>query len=205
MVLYKIKSSYKDLINIKQGSKPYSISQIEWWLMKYYEFYKQCKKSNNQYCQKCEKAIQLKLPTDCLLSPKYCVKSNEVKEFITFYDTLDEITQVHRLSNKCYMVYEDYSFSVCTDEDCTEWTVKHYNLWTQLHYFFYNYVEDEQEFIEIQEIPNTNIQLIINKEDFRIIEGFYSAYHEAYYIKDLYPEKRHEIELKMNSNEKRNS
>ena len=192
-----IKFSYKDRQHIKQGNRVYSIAQIEWWLMKYYDLFKLVTGTYTTLCDNCKVLEDENLLIDCLAKPGYCNKKVEFKIFIGFYNTLDDITQIHRLSDVCYMAYEDYSFLVCTDEDCTEWTVKHYNLWTQLHYFFYNYIEDEQEFMEIQEIPNTNIQLTINNEDFRIIIAFYNAYYEAYYVKDLYPEKRQEIERKI--------
>lgn len=195
--MVKIQSSYKDLKNIKQGNRVYSIAQIEWWLMKYYDLFKLVTGTYTTLCDNCKILEDENLPIDCLSKPEYCNKKEEFKTFIGFYNTLDEVTQIHRLSDVCYMAYDYYSFMVCVDEDCRDWTIKYHYLWEQLHEFIYEYLEEDKKYLSITNTPNSSIEVNINKEDFRIIIAFYNTYYEAYYMKDLYPEKRHEIEKKI--------
>ncbi len=197
----KILSSYQDLQNLKQSTQHLSIAQVEWWLMKYYELYKQIQETNRQYCTKCVNALNKGLPKDCLLNPDYCVKADANLKFTGFYETLDDLTQIHRLSEKCYMAYDDYFFLICANEDCRDWTIKYYHLWERLHLFYFNYVEEESNALSPVKIPNTDNEVTISKDDFKFIIKFYESYYEAYYTKDLYPEKRLEIEAKINNNE----
>lgn len=193
-------NSYKSLQSLKEYNKPYSISKIEWWLMKYYELYRESVKNNQQYCEKCMEYINNKLPTDCLLNPGYCVKSEEATKFIRLYDTLDEVTQIHRLSQQCFAGYDEYSFLVCVEEDYRHWTINYYDLWEKLHYFFcIYYQEDETKHLSITNIPSSDFEISIERDDFRIIIAFYEGYNKAFYEEGLYPEKRLEIEQKMNT------
>ena len=97
--MVKIKSSYKDLINIKKGNNSFSIAQIEWWLMKYYKLFKLVTGRYNTLCDNCRILEDENLPIDCLSNLEYCNKKVEFKTFIGFYNTLDEVTQIHRLSD----------------------------------------------------------------------------------------------------------
>ncbi len=196
----QIKHSYQDLQNLKQNILQLSIAQIEWWLMKYYELYKQILETNKKYCLKCINDLNKGLPSDCLLNPDYCVKSDANLKFIGFYETLDDLTQIHRLCEKCFMAYDDYSFLVCANEDCRDWTIKYYELWERLHLFYFNNVEKSNGLSPVK-IPNTDNEVTISKDDFKFIIKFYESYYEAYYTKDLYPEMRLEVEAKINNNE----
>lgn len=162
--------------------------------MKYYDLYKLVTGTYNTLCDNCKVLEDENLPIDCLSKPEYCNKKVEFKTFIGFYNTLDNVTKIHRLSDVCYMAYDYYSFMVCVDEDCRDWAIKYHYLWEQLHEFIYEYVEEDKEYLSITNIPDSSFEVGIDKEDFRIIIAFYNAYYEAYYVKGLYPEKRQEIE-----------
>lgn len=201
MVLYNykqiLKDSYVDLKSINPDFKVFSIAQIEWWLMKYYDLFKLVTGTYTTLCENCMVLEDENLPIDCLSNPEFCNKKVEFKTFIGFYNTLDEVTQIHRLDNKCYMAYDAYTFLVCVDEDVSGWVKQYCNLGMKLSMFYYNYLdysgkEDEKD-LHIVNAPDNSFGVMVNRGDFKNILKFYEVFSELFWNQKLYPEKLEEL------------
>lgn len=189
--MQKIKSAYLELKNMNKSSK-YSISQINWWLLKHGDLYKNIIKNQNVICNVCLELEAENLPYDCLLKPNYCNKNPELQAFGNFYDELDKATELNKLESKCFIAYDEYTFLNCVDEDLRGWVIKNYDIYEKLGIYFFEYLEfnaSDVKNLHIAEAPDKSFGVDIIEEDFKSAIRFYDVYDDLYNNKKLYPEK----------------
>ena len=187
----QIISAYIEIKNLNVGFV-YTIAQVNWWLLKYSDLYKNIVNSQNALCDVCLELQAENLPYDCLLKPDYCNKNSKYQSFIKFYDELDKATELNKLEEKCFNVYEEYKFLNCIDEDLRDWVIKHYDVYEKLGVYFFEYLEfnsSDVKNLHIAEAPDKSFGVDIKEEDFISAIRFYDVYHDLYYNQKLYPEK----------------
>lgn len=162
----EIEKAYFELKNLNVGYV-HSIAQINWWLLKYGYLYKTVSKISS-------------------------FKNPELTSFIKFYDELDQATKLHKLEEKCFLAYDEYTFLHCINEDLRDWIIKHYDVYEKVGTYFYSYLEfnsEEDKNLHIVEAPDESFGVAVREEDFKSAIKFYDVYHDLYYNKKLYPEK----------------
>ena len=190
-MIQAIRIAYSELQNLVDGYK-YSIDQINWWLLKYGDLYKQISSANNKLCKICLENSEENLPYDCIRKPDYCTKRPELGSFIQFWDELDKATQLHKLETKCMMVLDEYYMLVCIEENLRDWVVKNYDIFYQIGAYFSGYMEfnaQGDKSLHIVEAPDLSFGVNIREDDFKSSIRFYDVYHDLYYNQKLYPEK----------------
>lgn len=183
--------AYTELNNLNKGHV-YSIAQINWWLLKYSDLYKNIIIVHNQLCDICLELKSQNLFINCLLKPNYCNKREEYQGFIKFYDELDQVTELHKLEEKCYLAYDEYTFLQCINEDLRNWVIKHYGIYEKLGIYFFRYLEfnsKDDKKLHIAEAPDETFGISIQEEDYFNSIKFYDVYYDLYENKKLYPEK----------------
>lgn len=162
----QIDNAYFELQNLVDGYV-YSIAQINWWLLKYDELYKLALKNSS-------------------------FKKLELQSFIKFYDELDQATKLHKLEQKCYMAYDEYTFLLCVNEDLRDWVIKHYDVYEKVGTYFYSYLSynsKDDKNLHISEVPDESFGVAVREEDFKSAIRFYDVYYDLYNNQKLYPEK----------------
>lgn len=190
-MISKIALAYSELQNLVDDYR-YSIDQINWWLLKYGDLYKQASANNNKLCQICLEASEENLPYDCIRKPDYCTKRPELGLFIQFWDELDKATQLHKLETKCMMANDEYYLLVCIEENLRDWVVKNYDIFYQIGAYFAGYMEfnaQGDKSLHVVEAPDLSFGVTIREDDFKNSIRFYDVYHYLYYNQKLYPEK----------------
>ncbi|CAM3399025.1 hypothetical protein FLLO111716_08275 [Flavobacterium longum] len=190
-MLNKLNQAYSELQNLVNGHR-YSIDQINWWLLKYGDLYKDVSKNNNKLCQICLEGSEENLPYDCIRKPDYCTKRPELGLFINFWEELDKATQLHKLEKKCQRAFDEYCNLICLDEELRNWVVKHYHIFYQIGAYFSAYMEfntNGDKSFHVVEAPDLSFGVTVREDDFNSSIKFYDVYHDLYYNQKLYPEK----------------
>ena len=187
----QIISAYTELKDLNEGFT-YSIAQINWWLLKYSDLYKEIVNSQNVLWNVCKELQAENLPYDCLLKPDYCNKNSELQFFVKFYDELDKATELNKLEDKCFNANDEYYFLICIEEDLKDWVIKHYDVYEKSGVYFFEYLEfnsSDVKNLHIAEAPDKSFGVDIKEEDFKSSIKFYEVYDDLYHNKKLYPEK----------------
>lgn len=176
------------------SSKVYSTDYLNWWLLKYTDFYKMCIKKNSKLCEKCVKAEQQGLPYDCILKPSYCVKNSDLSKFINLYDELDNLTSIFKYETYCDTAINNYSHLRQEDEMRT-WLISHYTTWNDILFMFcVDYLDTDSNDIDIRLCSTSDFSISLSRINFNKIEEFTHLCNVLFYERKLYPEKLKELE-----------
>ncbi len=168
----------------------YSIAQVNWWLLKHGDLYREVSNTYNKLCNDCLDWQAKGLPIDCLSKPVYCNKNSDFHSYIKFYDELDKATQLNKLEQQCFNANDEYL--LCSKEDLRDWVIKHYDIYEKLGTYFFGYLEfnsKDDKNLHIAEVHDKSFGVDIRAEDFKSSLRFYDVYFDLYDNQKLYPEK----------------
>ncbi len=171
-----INKSYQELLNFGNIYKPYPIYIIKSWLEKYNDLYQKCEKSYYLLCNNCKISKEQGMPYYCICNPEYCNKKEYKNDFLKLYDTLNDIVQIHKHYDKYALAYDNIATDLLNGEVCSDLTIKYVELWNSLHFFYSEYINDDEDNLSITKIPNTNFEITLIKEEFELIYTFYECY-----------------------------
>ncbi len=160
------------------NSKVFSINEIEWWLLKYSDFYKSTYDFvQRQHIFKTDNGSIVRLPPLGKLTDK--------EKFLELYKALDTISEFHR--NEKYFEQEltEYQKIKNSQSDLKKWVVKNQDLGADKYVcFLVDYLDysENAEHLNIYIRSSKEIEIYVDRQDFRNTIEFLEKFNELYWI-----------------------
>ncbi|WP_282136019.1 hypothetical protein [Seonamhaeicola maritimus] len=172
-------SRYINELQSLSSDSIFSIAQIEWWLLKHEGDYHKAKHINDsKYLYEIEGRI-VRLP-DSFGNP-----TNEEK-FIDVYKRLNDLTQLHR--NESYFKQEMAIYHNLKDkpEKVKQWLEKNERFGADTYVtFLIDYLDydinDEEYHLKVFFLNNEELDVYVNREDFKYTLEFLQKFNELYW------------------------
>jgi len=183
-----MKSILKDL-----KGKPLSITKVEWWLLKYSDFYK--KTSDFVYSQhlfKMDDGSIVRLPP--------FGEPTDQDKFLDLYKALDIICEFHR--NEKYFEKEltEYQKIKDSQSDIKNWIAKNEDLGAEKYVcFLVDYLDysENAEHLSVYVHSSKDLEIYIDRQDFKNTIEFLEIFNELYWEKEILPESLERIRNEM--------
>ena len=169
------------------------ITQVEWWLLKYSDFYK--KTSDFVYSQhlfKMDDGSIVRLPP--------FGEPTDQDKFLDLYNALDTICEFHR--NEKYFEQEltEYQKIKDSQSDLKNWITKNEDLGAEKYVcFLVDYLDysENAEHLNIYAHTSKELEIYIDRQDFRNTIKFLEIFNELYWEKEILPESLERIRNEM--------
>jgi len=169
------------------------ISQVEWWLLKYSDFYK--KTSDFVYSQhlfKMDDGSIVRLPP--------FGEPTDQDKFLDLYKALDTICEFHR--NEKYFEQEltEYQKIKDSQSDLKSWIAKSEDLGAEKYVcFLVDYLDysENAEHLSVYVHSSKDLEIYIDRQDFRNTIEFLEIFNELYWEKEILPESLERIRNEM--------
>ena len=169
------------------------ISQVEWWLLKYSDFYK--KTSDFVYSQhlfKMDDGSIVRLPP--------FGEPTDQDKFLDLYNALDTICEFHR--NEKYFEQEltEYQKIKDSQSELKNWIAKNEDLGAEKYVcFLVDYLDysENAEHLNIYAHTSKELEIYIDRQDFRNTIKFLEIFNELYWEKEILPESLERIRNEM--------
>ncbi|WP_418637842.1 hypothetical protein [Winogradskyella sp.] len=173
--------------------QPLSIAKVEWWLLKYSDFYK--KTSDivyNQHFFTTDDGSVIRLPP--LGEP------TDQEKFLDLYQALDTICEFHR--NEKYFEQEltEYKKIKDSQSDLKKWIAKNEDLGTEKYVcFLVDYLDysENAKHLSVYVHSSKNLEIYIDQQDFKNTIEFLEIFNELYWEKEILPESLERIRNEM--------
>lgn len=169
----------------------YSISKVEWWLLKYSDFYKKTYDFvYSQHLFTLEDGTVIRLPP--------FGKPTEEEKFLDLYEALDTISEFHR--NEKYFEQEltEYHKIKSSQSDLKSWVAKNEDLGEEKYVcFFIDYLDydgnDEEEHLSVYVHCLKEFDIYIDRQDFQNTIDFLEIFNELYWVQEVILESLEQI------------
>jgi len=169
------------------------ITQVEWWLLKYSDFYK--KTSDFVYSQhlfKMDDGSIVRLPP--------FGEPTDQDKFLDLYNALDTICEFHR--NEKYFEQEltEYQKIKDSQSELKNWIAKNEDLGAEKYVcFLVDYLDysENAEHLNIYAHTSKELEIYIDRQDFRNTIKFLEIFNELYWEKEILPESLERIRNEM--------
>jgi hypothetical protein len=178
-----LKTSILDLKDLS-ASNIYQIPQIEWWLLKYSDFYKKTYDFvYNQHLFKMDDGTTVRLPP--------FGEPTEQERFLDLYKALDTISEFHR--NEKYFKQEltEYQKNKDSQSDLKNWIAKNEDLGAEKYVcFLVDYLDysENAEHLNIYVHSSKELEIYIDRQDFKNTIEFIEIFNKLYWIQEILPE-----------------
>lgn len=148
----------------------FSIQEVEWWLLKYSDTFK---------------------------------KDKENADFYELYSQLDELTEYHKLENYAKEQLNEFKRIKGCQEKIKQWLIKNEKIASQnlacLLTDYLDYSVNEKDNVNLLTYRNgkEEIEIFVDRQDFRNLIEFKELFDELYYVKKLYPKGLKKIDEEM--------
>ncbi|GAA4244942.1 MULTISPECIES: hypothetical protein [Winogradskyella] len=164
----------------------YSISKIEWWLLKYSGFYKKIYEFvYSQHLFTSEDGSVIRLPP--IGNP------TDDEKFLELYKALETISEFYK--NEKYLEQEMVGYQKIKNSksDLKKWVAKNENLGAEKYVCFLidylDYDENDQEEHLIIFVSNLKeLNIYVDRQDFKNTIEFLEIFNELYWVQEILPE-----------------
>jgi hypothetical protein len=173
-----------------QNKGLFSIAKIEWWLLKYWELYKDlkddCMCRGNECCMY---AIG-----HCTWTPK-----SEEQVFIDLYEKLDEFSRYHRREDYAKKELESYNLIRSDQIKLKEWVRRNELIGADECFEFlivyHDYCENP---INLKVLDNKLLgyEVFVDRNDFISLIEFMEIFSDLFWVKEIYPESEILVRIK---------
>ena len=187
-----LKTSFLDLKELS-ASNIYQIPQIEWWLLKYSELYK--KTSDFVYSQHL-----LKMDDGSIVRLPPFGEPTDENKFLDLYKALDTICEFHR--NEKYFEEEltEYKKIKDSQSELKNWIAKNEDLGAEKYVcFLVDYLDysENAEHLNIYINSSKELEIYVDRQDFRNTVEFLEIYNELYWVKKILPENMNKTKIEI--------
>ena len=173
--------------------KVYSITKIEWWLLKHSDLHK--KTSDFVYSQhlfKMEDGSTVRLPL-------FGEPTDEDK-FLDLYKALETICEFHR--NEKYFEQELTEYQKIKDSqtDLKNWIAKNEDLGAEKYVcFLVDYLDysENAEHLSVYVHSSKDLEIYIDRQDFRNTIKFLEIFNELYWVQEILPKNLNKTKIKI--------
>jgi len=180
--MIQFNSILKEFENFVDG-KVKSMPEIEWWLLKYSECFKETHKS---YCNQ----YLFEFPDGTVLRDAPILKPNHLLDFLNLYDALDQLSKIHR--NEKYYEEEINEYYKIKDSKIKlkNWVEKNEkygnndlaSFWVD----YLDYSENEEEIYHLSVYTRTeqDFEIFVQRENFKSLIDFKNIFDALYYVQN---------------------
>ena len=169
------------------------ITQVEWWLLKYSDFYK--KTSDFVYSQhlfKMDDGSIVRLPP--------FGEPTDQDKFLDLYNALDTICEFHR--NEKYFEQEltEYQKIKDSQSELKNWIAKNEDLGAEKYVcFLVDYLDysENAEHLNIYAHTSKELEIYIDRQDFRNTIKFLEIFNELYWVQEILPENMNKTKIEI--------
>jgi hypothetical protein len=179
-----MKTNFSTISSFFNEQKIFSINKIEWWLLKYSDFYKKTYEFvYSQHLFTTDDGSVIRLPP--IEKPTYQEK------FLDLYKALDTVSKFHR--NEKYFEQEliEYQKIKASHSDLKNWIVKNENLGADKYVcFLVDYLDysENAEHLNIYIHNSKELEIYIDRQDFRNTIEFLEIFNELYWVQEILSE-----------------
>lgn len=181
-----MKTNFSAVSSFFNEQKIFSINKIEWWLLKYSEFYKKTYDFvYSQHLFTTDDGSVIRLPS--------FGKPTDQEKFLDLYKALDTISEFHR--NEKYFEQEliEYQKIKSSQTDLKKWVTKNENLGADKYVcFLIDYLDydknDEEVHLKIFLLESKELEIYIDRQDFKNTIEFLEIFNELYWVQEILPE-----------------
>lgn len=177
-------------LNFFRSKKVFKIKEIEFWLFKNSENFKEIK----SFCI-CNSE------NDGL--PCICEINNNEAVFLSIFRSLDELTEYHKLEKFAREQLLEFKKISENQRKIKYWLIKNEKIASQdlacflIDYLDYSENEEDNINLLVYRDVNHKIEIFVNRQDFENLIEYKELFDELYYIKKLYPEGLKKIDEEM--------
>jgi len=177
------KANLENLLKLSDNNV-FKISKVEWWLLKYADFYKKSYDFvYSQHLFKMDDGSTVRLPQ--------FGQPTDQEKFLDLYKALDTICEFHR--NEKYFKQEltEYQKIQDSQSDLKNWIAKNEDLVAEKYVcFLVDYLDysENAEHLNIYVHTSKEIEIYIDRQDFRNTIEFLEIFNELYWEKRILPE-----------------
>ena len=169
------------------------ITQVEWWLLKYSDFYK--KTSDFVYSQhlfKMDDGSIVRLPP--------FGEPTDQDKFLDLYNALDTICEFHR--NEKYFEQEltEYQKIKDSQSELKNWIAKNEDLGAEKYVcFLVDYLDysENAEHLNIYIHSSKELEIYVDRQDFRNTVEFLEIFNELYWVQEILPENMNKTKIEI--------
>lgn len=181
----------------------FSIQEIEWWLLKYSDLYKECKdtydaKHSDPIFRNDDGSV-IRLPS--MGNPSY------IEKVLDLYEALDTLTEYHKDEQYFEQELVEYQKIKSSKPNLKKWVAKNESLGADKYICFLieylDYDKDgQEEHLKVSVYTSKEIEIYINRQDFKNTIDFLEIFNELFWRQEIYPESSilTRIEKEMNEN-----
>lgn len=169
------------------------ISQVEWWLLKYSDFYNETSDFvYSQHLFKMDDGSIVRLPP--------FGEPTDQDKFLDLFKALDTICEFHR--NEKYFEQEltEYQKIKDSQSDLKSWIAKNEDLGAEKYVcFLVDYLDysENAEHLSVYVHTSKDLEIYIDRQDFRNTIEFLEIFNELYWEKEILPESLERIRNEM--------
>lgn len=188
----KLDSLISELFELKKNGT-LSISIIEWWLLKYSEFYKKTYDFvYSQHLFTTDDGSVIRLPP--------FGKPTDKEKFLDLYIALDTISEFHRNEKYFQQELTEYQKIKNSHSDLKKWVAKNENLGADKYVcFLIDYLDydenDQEEHLNVYVSSLKELEIYIDRKDFKNTIDFLEIFNELYWVQEILPENLNKTEI----------
>ncbi|MBX2959379.1 MAG: hypothetical protein KF732_05415 [Flavobacteriales bacterium] len=168
----------KKFLSLKSG-EIYSMNRIEWWLLKYADFYKET----------CQNLLELE-DAPIVRLPQF-IETTENDKFLNLYKALETISDFHRNEDYFELQMIDYQKIKHSKTDLRNWVAKNEKLVADKYVcFLIDYLDYSANAEHLNVFVHTlkEIDVYIDRQDFKNTIEFLEIFNELYWVQEILPE-----------------
>ena len=190
----------EELLQLNKN-KIFSINRIEWWLLKYSNFYRQVL----DFIESEKEIFELGHRSNVRLPPLKEATSNSEKKFLILYEALDTVSEFHRYEKYFQQEILKYHKIKYSKSDLKNWVAKNETLGTEKYVcFLIDYLDYSENPVHLNIYLNTlnELNIYIDRQEFKNTIDFLEIFNELYWVQEILPEsiERIRIEMKTTAN-----
>jgi hypothetical protein len=176
--------------NNLQNNGLYSIAKIEWWLLKYWDYYKELK--DDWVCKGNE---------CCMYAVGHCtcIPKSEEQVFIDLYEKLDELSRYHRREDYAKKELESYNLIRSDQIKLKEWVRRNELIGAdECFEFLINYLDycTNPIHLKVWDKSLVGYDIFVDRSDFKNLIEFMEIFSDLFWVKEIYPESEILVSIK---------
>ncbi|MDN3724804.1 hypothetical protein QRD02_10450 [Aequorivita sp. SDUM287046] len=187
--------NFKEIFSYLETQNVFSTSIIEWWLLKYSDFYKQTYGFvYSQHLFKMDDGSTVRLPP--------FGKPTDEEKFIDLYQALDTISELHRNEKYFDLQMVEYHKIKDSQSDLKNWVAANENFGSEKYVcFLIDYLDydenNKEEHLKIFLLESTDLEIYIDRQDFKNTIDFLETFNELYWVQEILPENLNKTKIEM--------
>lgn len=187
--------NFNELIKFFEKQELFSMAKVEWWLLKYSKLYKKTYDFvHNQHLFTTDDGSVIRLPS--------FGEPTEEEIFLELFKALDKVSKFHRSEKYFEQEIINYHKIKHSEVDLRNWVSKNEDIGAENYVcFLIDYLDydenDEEEHLYIFVHNSKELEIYIDRQDFKNTINFLEIFNELYWVQEILPESLDKIKIEI--------